>query len=1102
MALIAVVDDVAPNRELLTTVLQAIGHSTIEAADGAEALRLIREHLPDLVICDILMPVMDGYELAREIRADPALAATPIIFSTAHYTGRESARLADACGVTDFLPKPTEPQQIMEVVGRVLSRPAAAKPEAPAIEAFDRQHLQLMTDQLSQKVADLQVAKQQLETLVDINLQLASQRDAVGLLDSVCRHARSLIGARFATLVVRAVEGENIGHVSHAAGAPGLLAGLGPCRVDDGLLGALVEERRPLRLKASMAKTVDLGLPAGYPLAGAVLAAPISSLSASFGWICLVGKVGGDEFSATDEQLLTILAAQTGRIYENGSLYDRIERHAKALEAQYAVAHILAVSDSLEEAGAGLLESICRTLHFAAGALWQADVAKKTYSCVQAWCHESDSCEDFLVATRKLNLKDPAALPARTWLSNEPTWIPDVARDGGFLRRRQAVAAGLHAIACLPIRARGQVTGVLELLTHQSGEPPPGLMSTLEAIADQIGQFFDSEAQRQRIVRLSRVKAVLGGIHAASAHVHTKTDLFREACRIAVEEGEFGICWIGERDAGGTMVRSLAWAGVSDALGSLPAASCVDPEALRASVVCSALDTAAPAIKTDLGEGAELCPRQTEALRRGYRAVIALPLIVEQAVVGVMVIYAADVESFEGEELDLLTQLANDVAFTLEYIGKQDRLAFLAHHDTLTGLPNRTLLTEVMTQELSKPRLVREKIAVVAFDINRFRHINYTFGRLFGDLLLRELAQRLSTAWPNPAHLAKLATDNFVGMICDVRDFKVVALMLEKVMAEVFDRAFSIGGKEVQISAAAGIAIHPDDGEDAETLMRNAESALRMAKAGGRRLTFYRPEMNAMIADSLMLENRLHRALRNHEFVLHYQPKVDVVTGRTMSFEALIRWNDPDVGLIAPGEFVPMLEETGMIHQVGNWVVAQALADSRRWTEEGVVDSPRIAVNVSVAQLQQSDFIDSLSAAASSTNGASPLDIEITESVMMSDIDGNIGRLRELRDRGLDIAIDDFGTGYSSLSYLIKLPVNALKIDQSFVATMASSPESMTVVTTIISLAHALGMKVVAEGVETEEQAKILRLFKCDELQGFLVSAAMPAGEVAAFLRH
>jgi len=1101
MALIAVVDDVASNRELLTTVLQAIGHSTVEAADGAEALRLIREHLPDLVICDILMPVMDGYELAREIRADPEIAATPIVFSTAHYTGHESARLADACGVTDFLPKPMEPQRIMEVVGHVLARPAAAKAEVPELEAFDRQHLQLMTDQLSQKVADLQAAKQKLETLVDINLQLASQRDAVGLLDSVCRHARSLIGARFATLAVRNVEDDNVAHVSHASKTPALLSGLGPCRVDDGLLGALVEERRPLRLKASMTRTVDLGLPAGYPLGGAVLAAPISSLVNSFGWICLVGKEGGDEFSATDEQLLSILAAQTGRIYENGSLYDRIERHAKALEAQYAVAHMLAVADSLEAASAGLLESVCRTLHFAAGALWQVDAAKQTYTCIQVWCHESDSCGEFVDATRKLNLRDDSVMTWRTWTTGAAQWVPDVARAPAFLRRRQAVAAGLHALASLPIRSRGEVTGVLELLAHQSGEPPPGLMSTLEAIAGQIGQFFDSEAQRQRIVRLSRVKAVLGGIHAASAHVHTKRDLFREACRIAVEEGEFGICWIGEREADGAVVRSLAWAGVPDALGSLPAAACAPAEAHGVSVVCSALDTAAPAIKNDLAAGVELCPRQAEALRRGYRAVIALPLIVEQAVVGVMVIYAADDDSFEGEELDLLIQLANDVAFTLEYIGKQDRLAFLAHHDTLTGLPNRTLLTEVLTQELTKPRLVREKIAVVALDINRFRHINYTFGRLFGDLLLRELAQRLATAWQNPAHLAKLATDNFVGMICDVRDIKVVALMLERVMTETFDQAFSIGGKEVQISAAAGIAIHPDDGEDAEALLRNAESALRMAKASGRRLTFYRPEMNAMIADSLMLENRLHRALRNREFVLYYQPKVDVVTGRTTSVEALIRWNDPNAGLIHPGEFVPMLEETGMIHQVGTWVVGQALADSRRWSEEGV-DSPRIAVNVSVAQLQQADFMDVLGAAAASNGGASPIDIEITESVMMSDIEGNIGRLRELRDRGLDIAVDDFGTGYSSLSYLIKLPVNALKIDQSFVATMASSPESMTVVTTIISLAHALGMKVIAEGVETEEQARILRLFKCDELQGYLVSAAMPAGEVAAFLRH
>jgi EAL domain-containing protein (putative c-di-GMP-specific phosphodiesterase class I) len=260
--------------------------------------------------------------------------------------------------------------------------------------------------------------------------------------------------------------------------------------------------------------------------------------------------------------------------------------------------------------------------------------------------------------------------------------------------------------------------------------------------------------------------------------------------------------------------------------------------------------------------------------------------------------------------------------------------------------------------------------------------------------------------------------------------------------------------------------------------------------------------MNARVAETLLLENRLRGALEKEQFELHYQPKIEAASGHVTGLEALLRWRDPQQGLVGPAKFIPILEETGLIREVGVWAIRKALTESRDWrlTHGGPL---RIAVNVSPVQLKQADFVNTVRRAVEGLGiAAAQLDLEITESMVMDDITGNVFKIQALRDMGVNVAIDDFGTGYSSLAYLAQLPVNALKIDRAFVATMTSDVHSMTLVSTIISLAQALGLKVVAEGVETEEQAKMLRLLRCNELQGFLYSKPLPAAEVEAFLRR
>jgi EAL domain-containing protein (putative c-di-GMP-specific phosphodiesterase class I) len=291
------------------------------------------------------------------------------------------------------------------------------------------------------------------------------------------------------------------------------------------------------------------------------------------------------------------------------------------------------------------------------------------------------------------------------------------------------------------------------------------------------------------------------------------------------------------------------------------------------------------------------------------------------------------------------------------------------------------------------------------------------------------------------------------------------------------------------------VAVFPDDGADADSLFRNAEAALKKAKASGERYLFYTQKMTEAVAGKLTLENQLRQALDQGEFVLHYQPKVNLASGKVTSAEALIRWNDPRTGLVPPGRFIPVLEETGLIYEVGRWALRQAIEDYLRWRSAGLA-AVRIAVNVSPLQLRNRGFIAEIEQAIGiDAHAAAGLELEITESLIMEDIKHNIASLQAIRAMGVTIAIDDFGTGFSSLSYLAKLPVDTLKIDRSFVIDMTAAPEGLALVQTIISLAHSLKLKVVAEGVETEEQSRLLRLLSCDEMQGFLFSKPVP-GEI------
>jgi EAL domain-containing protein (putative c-di-GMP-specific phosphodiesterase class I) len=319
-----------------------------------------------------------------------------------------------------------------------------------------------------------------------------------------------------------------------------------------------------------------------------------------------------------------------------------------------------------------------------------------------------------------------------------------------------------------------------------------------------------------------------------------------------------------------------------------------------------------------------------------------------------------------------------------------------------------------------------------------------------------------------------------------------LARIVETAMEAFLQHPFSLNDSVFRIAAKTGVALFPDDGADADTLFKNAEAALKKAKVGGDRYLFYAQRMTETAVGRLNLENQLRDALDKQEFVLYYQPKVNLASGKLTGAEALIRWNDPRTGLVPPGRFISVLEETGLIHEVGRWALHKAIEDYLRWRNAGLA-AVRIAVNVSQLQLRNRSFIAEISELIGvDAHAAAGLELEITESVVMGDVKHSIDILQWIRAMNVSIAIDDFGTGFSSLSYLSKLPVDSLKIDRSFIVDMTASPEGLALVATIINLAHSMRLKVVAEGVETEEQSRLLRLVGCDEIQGYLISKPVP----------
>ncbi|HWT00178.1 MAG TPA: EAL domain-containing protein [Pyrinomonadaceae bacterium] len=432
------------------------------------------------------------------------------------------------------------------------------------------------------------------------------------------------------------------------------------------------------------------------------------------------------------------------------------------------------------------------------------------------------------------------------------------------------------------------------------------------------------------------------------------------------------------------------------------------------------------------------------------------------------------------------------VADITERKAAEAKINYLAYHDTLTGLPNRVSFEERLAESVSHAGRARGRLAVMFLSLDRFKKFNDTLGHVIGDRLLRNVAERLTEAMRDGDTVARFGSDEFAFLLTRIEGADDAARAARE-FQRVLDPLFLVEEHELYVTGSIGIGLYPEDGADAQELLKSAGSALYRAKqSGGNNYQFYTADMNERALHRLALENKLRWAMERGEFRVYYQPQVSIGTGRVTGMEALVRWQHPEMGLVSPAEFIPLAEDTGLISPIGEWVLRTACAQARKWQDDGF-EQLRVGVNLSPRQFQQPDLVPMVERLLKETGlDAASLELEVTESSVMKNAESSIRTLGELKAMGIKIAVDDFGSGYSSLSYLKSLPIDVLKIDQSFVRDMTADAKDAAIVMAIIQLAHSLQLEVKAEGVETEEQLRFLSLLRCDAMQGYLFCRPLP----------
>jgi diguanylate cyclase (GGDEF)-like protein len=681
--------------------------------------------------------------------------------------------------------------------------------------------------------------------------------------------------------------------------------------------------------------------------------------------------------------------------------------------------------------------------------------------------------------------------------------------------QEDARRAEVGASAALPLIQSGTSIGILMVTLAEADSLDEEAVSLLARMADNLSfglDNLDREVERKRSERasqrLAKMYAALSATNEAILRARTADELYDLVCDAAVHVGNSLAAAVLLAEPETTWLRPVAGTGHSVEQIKRTRFS-IDQENIYGRGVCGkAFRTQLTHVNDDVLNSEQGKPWRKSSLQTGVVASCGVPLTRHGQSVGVILFFLSQSSAMDKEVIALLTRIGKNLSFALENFDRADeknradqRIQFLATHDDLTRLPNRVMFNQLFERSIKLARRDGNKCAVLFIDLDRFKVINDSLGHSAGDTLLIEVAKRLRSCVRESDVVARLGGDEFVVMLDQISDRDEVAGVARKILAALL-LPIILAGHECRTTGSVGIAMFPENGNDSLTLTKNADIAMYLAKEEGKNdFRFFSSEIKSQSIERLMLESDLRHALELDQLTLHYQPKLDVRTGRITGLEALLRWAHPELGDLPPAQFISLAEETGLIIPIGHWVLKTACAQNMAWQRDGL-PSISMAVNLSPRQFLDENLLRDIDEVLISTGmPAHLLQLEITESMVMQNVDRAVKLLDQIQSRGVRLAIDDFGTGYSSMSLMKQFPIDTIKIDRSFVRDLENSSEDRAIAKAIISMGKALGLTVVAEGVETVEQDAFLRGHECDELQGYLFSRPIPAEAIALLLR-